>query len=241
MALAVRGRSASTRTPTSIDVRQTALTDARERERARPMWIGSRNVMRSMPAVTTRQRECLIAARPADLVAQLHHGAAVHEPGGVGVGRATSSGRAPRATRGDGRGSTGLGTLSPTRILTKGRCRGRHGRTDLHRHQGEDQQAARQGRGSRRDARVQLPEADGAAPERQEGHRRRRHVEEAPPAAAAEARAAGRQARHAGPPGARRRAARTSRASRSSASSSPRPSCSRSTSRSRSSRRSSSS
>ena len=75
-------------------------------------------------------------------------------------------------------------------------------------------------------------EADGAAAERQEGHRRRRHGQEAPAAPAAEARAAGRQARHAGAPGARRRAARTSRAPRSSASSSRRPSCSRSTSRS---------
>ena len=30
-----------------------------------PMWTGSLNVIRSMPAVTTRQRECLIAASPA--------------------------------------------------------------------------------------------------------------------------------------------------------------------------------
>ena len=110
-----------------------------------------------------------------------------------------------------------------------------HGRTHVHRHQGEDQQDARQGGGPVRDARVLLREADGAAAERQEGHRRRRHREEAAPAPAAEARAAGRQARHAGAPGARRRAARTSPAPRSSASSSPRPSCRRSTSRSPSS------
>jgi hypothetical protein len=30
-----------------------------------PMWTGSLNVIRSMPAVTTRQRECLIADNPA--------------------------------------------------------------------------------------------------------------------------------------------------------------------------------
>ena len=53
-----------------------------------------------------------------------------------------------------------------------------------------------------RDARLRLPEAGRAASERQEGHRRRRHVEEAPPDAVPEARAAGGQARHAGPPGA---------------------------------------
>ena len=41
-------------------------------------------------------------------------------------------------------------------------------------------QAARPGRGPGRDARLQLPEAAGAAAERQEGHRRRRHGEEAP-------------------------------------------------------------
>ena len=85
----------------------------------------------------------------------------------------------------------------------EGRCRGRHVRAVLHCNQGQDQPDARQGRGSGRDAGVQLPEADGAAPERQEGHRRRRHVQEAPPAPAAEARAAGRQAGHAGAAGAR--------------------------------------
>jgi hypothetical protein len=50
------GRSASTRTPTSIEVRHTALTDARSVSSS-PMWIGSLNVIRSMPAVTTRPPE----------------------------------------------------------------------------------------------------------------------------------------------------------------------------------------
>ena len=59
-----RGCSASTRTPTSIEVRQAALTEA-VNVTSSPMWIGSRNVIRSMPAVTTRQRECRTAARPA--------------------------------------------------------------------------------------------------------------------------------------------------------------------------------
>ena len=118
--------------------------------------------------------------------------------------RGPSSGRARHASRRLYAGLARHGyASSPTQILREGRPRGRHGRTHVHSHQVEDQQAPRQGRGSLGDARVQLPEADGAAAERQEGHRGRRHVQEAPAAAAAEARAAGRQARHAGPPGAR--------------------------------------
>ena len=96
-----------------------------------------------------------------------------------------------------------------------------------------------QGRGSAGDPRLLVREAARAAAERQEGHRRRRDVEEAPADAVRQARAAGRQARHAGAPGARAPARRTSPAPRSSASSSRRPSCSRSTSRSPSSRTSS--
>ena len=60
----VNGFSASTRTPTSIDVRQTALTEAVQRSSS-PTKTGVLNVIRSMPAVTTRRPECLIAASPA--------------------------------------------------------------------------------------------------------------------------------------------------------------------------------
>ena len=60
----LRGFSASTRTPTSIDVRHTALTLACS-VTSSPMWTGSRKVMRSMPAVTTRWRQWRIAAIPA--------------------------------------------------------------------------------------------------------------------------------------------------------------------------------
>ena len=44
--------------------------------------------MRSTPAVTTRRREWRIAGEARHLVAELQHGAAVDEAGGVGVGRA---------------------------------------------------------------------------------------------------------------------------------------------------------
>ena len=60
----VRGFSASTRTPISIDVRHAALTLALNVSSS-PTCTGWRNVIRSMAAVTTRQRECLIAATPA--------------------------------------------------------------------------------------------------------------------------------------------------------------------------------
>ena len=56
--------SASTRTPTSIDVFQTALTQARQRSSS-PTWTGSVKVIRSTPAVTTRLPQCRIAAIPA--------------------------------------------------------------------------------------------------------------------------------------------------------------------------------
>lgn len=45
-------------------MRHTALTRALK-ETTSPTWTGNRNVIRSMPAVTTRRRECLIAAMPA--------------------------------------------------------------------------------------------------------------------------------------------------------------------------------
>ena len=107
-----------------------------------------------------------------------------------------------------------LAQVVPAIAALQGGIDARPLRTYLHRLQVEGLEDARQGRGSGGDARVQLPEADRAAAEGQEGAGRRRHVEEAPPAAAGEARAAGRQARHAGPPGAgrRQRGARARRA-----------------------------
>src|ERR1700712_5066024 len=63
-----------------------------------------------------------------------------------------------------GRGSMSRGIPSRLRFTTfTGGHRGRHGRTYVHRHQGEDQQAAGQGRRPGRDARVLLPAPDGAA------------------------------------------------------------------------------
>ena len=90
-------------------------------------------------------------------------------------------------------------------------------RAHVHRHQGEDLEDARPGRGSGRDPRLRLPEAGRAAPERQEGHRRRRHGQEAPADAVARSSSSRsssstrRRARRC------RRAARTSPAWRSSA------------------------
>ena len=60
----VRGFSASTRTPTSIDVRQAAFTDALN-VTSWPTWTGATKAMRSTPAVTTRCRLWRTAARPA--------------------------------------------------------------------------------------------------------------------------------------------------------------------------------
>ena len=60
----VRTSSASTRTPTSIDVCHAALTEAC-RVSSSPTWTGSRNVIRSTAAVTTRPPLWRTAARPA--------------------------------------------------------------------------------------------------------------------------------------------------------------------------------
>ena len=60
----VRGFSASTRTPTSIEVRQAAFTFA-EQVTSSPTLTGRMNVIRSMAAVTTRLRQWRIAAMPA--------------------------------------------------------------------------------------------------------------------------------------------------------------------------------
>ena len=56
--------SDSTRTPTSIDVRHAAFTQARTVTRL-PTSTGCSNVMRSIPAVTTGRPEWRIAAIPA--------------------------------------------------------------------------------------------------------------------------------------------------------------------------------
>src|SRR5215208_7131231 len=56
--------SDSTRTPTSIDVLQAALTVALSVSRC-PTKTGCRNVMRSIATVTTRQPEWRTAAMPA--------------------------------------------------------------------------------------------------------------------------------------------------------------------------------
>ena len=74
----VRGFSASTRTPTSIEVRQTALTVA-EQIRSSPMLTGWMKVIRSIAAVTTRVPRVADRGDPGDLVAEPHHHAAVDE------------------------------------------------------------------------------------------------------------------------------------------------------------------
>src|SRR5919107_4884936 len=91
-----------------------------------------------------------------------------------------------------GRGSTRARRLLLASLNTSElrRWHARAGRSDVHRCEGEDLEDARQDRGSGRDARLRLPEAGGAASERQEGHRGRRHVKEAPSDTDLEARAA---------------------------------------------------
>ena len=84
--LPVRGSSVSTRTPTSMEVCQTALTLA-WKVTSSPTWMGTMKVMRSMLAVTTRRRRVFDGGEPGGLVAQLHDRAAVHEAGAVGVQR----------------------------------------------------------------------------------------------------------------------------------------------------------
>ena len=60
----VSGLSASTRTPTSIDVRQAAFTLAVQ-VTSSPTLTGRMNVIRSIAAVTTRPRQWRMAAIPA--------------------------------------------------------------------------------------------------------------------------------------------------------------------------------
>src|SRR5262245_17012932 len=87
----------------------------------------------------------------------------------------------------------------PTRATR--RIDGRTHATRLDGDQGEVLEAARQGRGSGRDARLLLRAAAPAPAERQARDRGRRHLEETAPAADDAARAERREARHAGTPG----------------------------------------
>ena len=80
----VRGFSASTRTPTSIEVRQAALTVA-EQVTSVPTLTGATNASRSTPAVTIRRRAVADRRDRGGLVAHLHDDAAVDEAGEVGV------------------------------------------------------------------------------------------------------------------------------------------------------------
>src|SRR6266516_1251141 len=93
------------------------------------------------------------------------------------------------------------GTLTGTATR---RTDGRLDVTNLDDRQGEVLEAARPGGEPDGDARLLLREAAGAAPEREARRRRRRHGEEAARAPDDPARAERGQARHAGPPGARR-------------------------------------
>src|SRR5215210_8553009 len=119
--------------------------------------------MRSIPAVTTRPIEWRTPATPA---AESHSFITTPpwtkpaEFASVGPSQCTSTASDWRTDR----ASTGRGIPSrhPTHDSEGGR-RGRRRRTLFHRHQGEDQQDARQGGGPGRDARVLLPAADGAA------------------------------------------------------------------------------
>src|SRR5215208_1038930 len=157
-----------------------------------------------MAAVTTRPPLCLTAAMPATS----SHMCMISPPWTLPalLASAMPIQRLRIELDAEGaRGSTGSRRLLLAR-LTASEMRRRHARACRSHVDGcevEDLEDARPGRGPGRDARLRLPEADRAASERQEGHRRRRHVEEAPSDAVVEARAAGREARHAGAPGAR--------------------------------------
>ena len=225
----VRGSSASTRTPTSIEVRQAALTVA-VNVTSWPILIGTRNDMRSMLAVTVRRRECRTEAMPAASSTSFM----IVPPwmSRLALASAIPIHCASTVVDSDGalastiRNVRWLGLFAcPSAAIRlavrsdpfQGGCDAGPDRAHVDSRQSEDLQDARQGRGSGRDARLQLPEAARAASERQEGHRRRRHRQEAHPGPGVEPPAAGRQARHAGASGAGRRAARISPAPRSSA------------------------
>src|SRR3954447_16966121 len=171
--------------------------------------MGLRNVIRSMPAVTTRVPEWRIAAMPATS----SHRRMIAPPWTLPVVLASGMPIQRVITEREWagvRGSTGAGSYGREDRLVghhpiepKERVNARTRRSLFNCRQGQDLEDARPGRGPVRDARLRLPEAGRAASEREEGHRGRGHVQEAPSDAAEQARAAGRQARHPGAPGAR--------------------------------------
>jgi hypothetical protein len=80
----VSSSSDSTRTPISSEVVPTSFTDAFT-VTVSPTWTGARNDISSIETVTHMPPACLNAASPAGGVDELHHHAAVDEPGDVGV------------------------------------------------------------------------------------------------------------------------------------------------------------
>src|SRR5947209_13767999 len=160
--------------------------------------------MRSIPAVTTRSPQWRIAAMPATSSQSFMITPPWTFP--AVLASAIPIQRVSAEVESDGRrAGTGPGSLGIHRVPTnsKERAHARTWRSLFHSRQSQDLSAPRPRGGSGRDARLRLPEAGRAAPERQEGDRRRRHVEEATPDAGGKASAVERQARHAGPPGAR--------------------------------------
>src|SRR4051794_6995921 len=157
------------------------------------------NVIRSMAAVTTRIPACRMAAIPA----ASSHSRMITPPCTLPavLASATPIQWVTIAIVSWGRRwATGAVSLGGHKVsksqgsTTNARTR----RTILNCRQGEDLEASRPGRGSRRDARLRLPEAGRAASEREEGHRGRGHVQEAPSDAAGQAQAERGEARHPG-------------------------------------------
>src|SRR5437588_9765301 len=159
--------------------------------------------MRSIPAVTTRRPQWRIAAIPATSSQSFMITPPWTFP--AVLASAMPIQRVSTEVESDGRrGGTGPGSLGIHRVPTKlkERADARTWRSLFHSRQSQDLAAPRPRGGPGRDARLRLPEAGRAAPERQEGDRRRRHFEEAAADAVGEAAAVDRQARHAGAPGA---------------------------------------
>ena len=221
------------RPPDRVDRRRAASA-------ARRCWIGSLNVMRSIPAVTTRPPEWRTPARPADLVAQLHDHAAVHEAGRVERRSGRASGPAPRANAATGRAP---------------RAGVYHRRTPTTTSQeatwpacpdGSPPSSRRRSTSCSTRPRIRARRSSTATRSRWSCSRtsRRASPTSSRPRSACSCSSRSSSSRSSSstrrPARRSRRTARTSRAWRSSASSSPRASCSRSTSRSPSSRPSSS-
>ena len=141
-----------------------------------PAWIGVQE-RSSGPsaAVTTRMPEWRTAAMPAASSQMLHDHAAVHVARGVRVARCPSSGSGPSARLTEGGAPRGASVRRSYRTssVKEGGMPGLAGRMSTV-IKAKISKAARPGRGPGRDARLRLPEAGRAAPERQEGHRRRR-------------------------------------------------------------------